>query len=182
MNNWKSDPEHSRLGFKIEHMMISEVNGIFKNFEITIDASDENFNDAVIELIAEIASIDTQVEARDKHLKNEDFFDVENYPVLRFKSNSLIKIDHNKFSVSGILEMHDVSKEVKVLMIYNGTIDNPVTGKRTSGFQITGKISRNDFGIAVKFPEKLIGDEVSITLDAELQLQQNDRENIQTES
>jgi len=169
--NWKSDPEHSRLGFRIEHMLISEVNGIFKDFEIGVKAAKPDFSDAVIELRAEIGSIDTEVEARDKHLKDKDFFDVENHPTIQFKSKSISRIDENKYSVTGMLMMHNVTKQVTVEMVHNGTITNTVTKKRTAGFQVTGTISRSDFEIGSKFPGELIGDKVFIIVDAELQLQ-----------
>ena len=168
--NWKSDPEHSRLGFKIEHMMISEVSGIFKDFEIEVKAAKSDFSDAVIELQAKISSIDTEVEARDKHLKSQDFFDVENYPAIRFKSKSIARTGKNKYSVTGMLTMRNVSKELTMNMVHNGTINNIVTKKKTAGFQVTGIISRSAFGIGSKFPEKLIGDKVFIIVDAELQL------------
>jgi polyisoprenoid-binding protein YceI len=169
--NWKSDPEHSRLGFKIEHMLISEVNGIFKNFEIGIKAAKPDFRDAIIELRAEIGSVDTEVEARDKHLKGSDFFDVENYPTIQFKSKSLARISENKYSVTGMLTMHNITKQVTMTMVHNGTINNPVTEKRTAGFQITGTIRRSDFEIGSKFPGTLLGDDVFIIVDTELQLQ-----------
>ncbi|MDM8172850.1 YceI family protein [Olivibacter sp. 47] len=168
---WKSDPEHSRLGFRIEHMQISEVNGIFKDFEIEVKAAKPDFSDAVIALRAEISSIDTEVEARDKHLKDKDFFDAESYSTIQFKSKSISRIDENRYSVTGMLTMHDVTKQVTMEMVHNGTINNTVTKKRTAGFQVTGTISRSDFEIGSKFPEKLIGDSVFIVADAELQLQ-----------
>lgn len=169
--NWKSDPEHSRLGFRIEHMLISEVNGIFKNFEIDIKAAKPDFSDATIELRAETASIDTEVEARDKHLKDKDFFDAENYPTIQFKSKSLTRIIDNKYSVTGVLTMHNISKQVTVVLVHNGNLNNPITKKRTAGFQITGTIHRSDFKIGSKFPASLVGNDVFIIVDTELQLQ-----------
>lgn len=168
---WKSDPEHSRLGFKIKHMLISEVNGIFKDFEIKVSARKLDFSDAVVDLRAKIGSIDTEVEARDNHLKGKDFFDVENYPTIQFKSKSISKRVKNVYSVTGMLTMHNITRNVTLTMVYNGTINNAVTKKRTAGFQVTGAISRSDFQIGNKFPDKLIGDKVSIIVDTELQLQ-----------
>lgn len=168
---WKSDPEHSRLGFNIKHMLISEVSGVFKDFEIEVKAAKPDFSDAVIALSAKIGSIDTEVEARDKHLLSEDFFDAAKYPGLQFKSTSLSRIDKNTYSVTGKLTMHNVTKELKMKLIHNGTINNEVTKKRTAGFKVTGTVNRSDFGIGSKFPGKLVGDNVFITVDAELQLQ-----------
>ncbi|MEH6304270.1 YceI family protein [Olivibacter sp. CPCC 100613] len=169
--NWKSDPEHSRLGFRIAHMLISEVSGIFKDFEIDVKAAKPDFSDAVIALRAQTRSIDTEVAARDKHLKDKDFFDAENYPTIQFKSKSIARIDENKYALTGMLTMHNITKQVTVEMVYNGTINHAVTKKRTAGFKVTGTLSRSDFEIGSKFPEKLLGDKVFITVDTELQLQ-----------
>mgnify|MGYP006167773129 FL=1 len=152
-------------------MLISEVNGIFKDFEIGVKAAKPDFSDAVIELTAKIGSIDTEVEARDKHLKSQDFFDTENYPAIQFKSKSISRIGKNSYFVTGMLTMHGVTKQVKMRMVHNGTINNTLSKKRTAGFQVNGMISRFDFGIGNKFPGKLVGDKVSIIVDAELQLQ-----------
>lgn len=169
--NWKSDHEHSRLGFRIEHMMISEVSGIFKDFEIQMNAAKSDFSDAAVALKAQVISIDTGVEARDQHLRDEDFFDVTRYPELQFQSKSISRISKRRYAVTGNLTMHGITKQITVEMTYNGTTDNPVTKKRTAGFQITAKLRRSDFSIGSKFPETLLGNEVSIVADTELQLQ-----------
>lgn len=169
--NWKSDPDHSRLGFTATHMLISEVKGIFKDFEIEVSSNDPNFSDAEIELTAAINSIDTEVEARDKHLKSKDFFDAENYPTMNFKSTSIKKINKSKYNITGDLTLHNIKKQVTVVMQYNGTTDNPVTNKKTAGFQITGTIKRSDFNIGSTVPNNLISDVVTIVADTELQFQ-----------
>lgn len=170
--NWKSDPQHSRLGFKITHMNISEVNGIFKEFEIIVNAKKTDFSDAVIQLTADIGSIDTEVGARDNHLKSQDFFDEENYPSMKFKSTSIREIGKHKYEVTGDLTLRNITKQVRVVMTYNGTIVNPVTHKKTAGFHFTGEIKRYDFNIGSTIPDKLVGNEVAIIIDTELQFNQ----------
>lgn len=99
---WKSDSDHSRLSFTTTHMLISDVSGIFKSFEATVQASKEDFSDAVFELIVDVKSINTEVEKRDHHLRDTDFFDAEKYPTLSFKSTKLKKTGKNTFEMSGI--------------------------------------------------------------------------------
>lgn len=169
--NWKSDPQHSRLGFKTTHMRISEIHGIFKDFEIKIIAGNTDFSDADIELTAEVGSIDTEVGARDNHLKSPDFFDVEKYPEMRFNSTSVKEIGKYKYAVTGDLTLRNITKQVTVVMIYNGTLVNPNTHKRTAGFQVTGKIKRSDFNVGTAIPNDIVGDEVFIIADTELQFQ-----------
>lgn len=167
--NWKSDSQHSRLGFTIEHMMISDVSGIFKTFELNMTAQKPDFSDAVVELVVDINSIDTEVDARDTHLRSPDFFDVANYPKMIFKSTSISKVGKDKYRLNGNLTMHNVTKVVTVMMSYRGTILNSNTKKNTAGFKITGKINRTDFNIAAAAPTSILGNEVQIIADAELQ-------------
>tara|TARA_R110000868_G_C10961254_1_gene768512 strand:- start:1284 stop:1853 length:570 start_codon:yes stop_codon:yes gene_type:complete len=169
--NWKNDPDHSRLEFSTTHMLISEVKGIFKNFEVKMNAKKPDFSDAVIELTAFINSIDTEVEARDKHLKSLDFFDEENYPVMVFKSNSFKETGKNKYKVTGNLMLHNITKQITVVMIYNGTIVNHNTNKTTAGFQILGEINRLDFNVGAKAPGSVISEDVAIVANLEMQLQ-----------
>lgn len=169
--NWKSDRQHSRLGFRTTHMTISEINGIFKSFEIQINAKNKDFSDAVIELVADIGSIDTEVEQRDNHLKSADFFDVENYPELCFTSTSITEVSKNKYSVTGNLTIRDNTKTVTVLLTYNGSIENEYTQKITAGFKLIGTIKRTDFFIGSSIPYTIISDEVNIVADMELLMQ-----------
>ena len=83
---WKLDPLHAKLAFSITHLGISDVAGLFKTFDVTITTTKAYFSDAVFELSADIATIDTEVEMRDKHLRSADFFEVEKYPAMTFKS------------------------------------------------------------------------------------------------
>ena len=116
---------------------------------------------------ADVASIDTRVEARDKHLKSADFFDAAKYPEMTFRSTSLKNVGKDKYSLTGNLTMHGVTKEVTMDLLYRGTIDNPGSKAKTAGFQLTGTINRSDFNIGAGFPPPMISNEVRIKADGE---------------
>ena len=164
---WKNDDPHSQLGFTVKHLGIADVSGVFNDFDVTVTSSTSDFSDAVIELTANIASIDTRVDARNKHLKSADFFDVEKYPTLTFKSTSLEKAGENKYKLKGNLTLHGVTKPVTMDLAYNGTVENPMSKKPTAGFQVTGTILRSDFNLGSGFPEPMISNEVQIKADGE---------------
>lgn len=168
---WKSDSDHSRLSFITTHMLISDVSGIFKSFEATVQASKEDFSDAVFELVVDVKSINTENEKRDNHLRSADFFEVEKYPTLNFKSTKLEKTGGNMFKMSGNLTMHGITHPVIMDLQYRGTIVNPNTKKTTAGFQVMGKVKRSDFNIGPKFNNNIISDEVMIKADGEFQKQ-----------
>lgn len=166
--SWKSDPPHSRLGFSVVHMGISDITGSFNKFEATIDAAKPDFSDAKVELTAEVGSINTSVEMRDNHLKSADFFDAEKYPTMSFKSTGITKLGKgNRYRLTGYLTLHGVEKPVTLTMTYRGTTTNPQSKKKVAGFQVVGVIRRSDFGIGNKFPSVMISDNVMIKADGE---------------
>ncbi len=167
LTNWKNDKGHSQLGFAITHLGISDVTGTFNDFDVTVTSSKPDFSDAVFELTANVASIDTRIEARDNHLKNADFFDAEKYPKITFKSTSIKKNGKNKYKLAGDLTMHGVTKTVTLDLLYRGTVENPMTKKPAVGFQLTGTIKRSDFGLGNGFPAPMLSDEVRIKADGE---------------
>jgi len=170
-STWKSDLNHSKLNFSTIHLGISEVEGLFKKFDATIVSNKEDFSDAVFTLTVDMTSVDTEIEMRDTHLKSADFFDVETYPVMTFKSNSIQEIEKGKYLLSGELTLHGISKPVTMSLWYRGTIENPNDKSLTSGFQLTGSIKRSDFNIGPKFPEAMLSDEVMIKADGEFKKQ-----------
>ena len=164
---WSNDDPHSQLGFTVTHLGVSDISGTFNDFDVTIQSTKPDFSDAQFELSAKAASIDTRVEARNNHLKSADFFDVEKYPTLNFKSTSIKKAGKNKFKLSGDLTMHGVTKPVTMDLVYRGSVENPMSKKQTAGFQLTGTIKRSQFGIGDKFPAPMISDDVRIKADGE---------------
>ena len=165
--NWNVDKAHSKLSFTVTHLGISDVSGLFKNFDVKISSSKDDFSDAVFDLSADVASINTEVDMRDNHLKSADFFDVATYPKLTFKSTSIKPAGKNRYQLTGDLSLHGVTKPVTMNVLYRGTVENPMSKKPTSGFQVTGTIRRSDFGIGEKFPAPMISDDVQIKADGE---------------
>jgi len=165
---WVSDPAHSRLGFSISHLTISNITGNFKQFEVTVVSSKADHSDATVEVTAQVASINTDVEARDNHLKSVDFFDVQQFPTLKFKSTSLTKIKGNSYKLTGNLTLHGITRPVNLDVVLNGTVTNPMNKKETTGFSIKGILKRSEFNIGGKFPEAMVGDEVTLIASAEL--------------
>ena len=143
---WVLDPTHSELGFKIKHLMITSVSGLFKNFEADVEMDEADFSLAQINLTAGMASISTNNEQRDAHLRTSDFFEVEKYPELKFRSTKVQKIDSDTFALYGELTLKGVTKPVKLDVEYNGVTKDPWGGER-AGFVVTGKISRSDWGV-----------------------------------
>lgn len=165
---WKVDKAHSKLGFSITHLLISEVEGQFNSFDATITSTGEDFADATIELTADISSIDTNNESRDKHLRSADFFDVEKFATLSFKSSAFKKTADKTYKITGDLTMHGVTKPVTVDLTLIGTA-NGRDGKKIAGFKATTTLNRIDFGVGKSGPSA--GDEVTITAKGEFKAQ-----------
>lgn len=161
---WTVDKAHSKLGFSITHMMISEVDGAFKAFDAKIVSTKEDFSDATIELSADISSIDTDNEGRDNHLKSADFFDAAKHPTLTFKSTEFKKVADKKYKLVGNLTMHGITKLVELEATLGGTAQGR-DNKTVAGFKVTGTIKRSDFSVGSSGPG--LGDEVMLTAKAE---------------
>lgn len=165
--NWSLDKAHAKLGFGITHMLVSDVEGTFRSFDAKIVSSKEDFSDAVIELSADVNTIDTDNEQRDEHLRKPDFFDVAKYPTLTFKSKSIKKVADKKYKVAGDLTLHGVTKPVELEVTLRGTTVHPYNKKTVAGFKASGVIKRSDFAIAATTPAAMLSDEVAITANAE---------------
>lgn len=165
---WKVDKAHSKLGFSITHLMISEVEGQFNSFDATITSKGEDFADATVELTADISTIDTNNEGRDKHLRSADFFDVEKFSTLTFKSTSVKKVDDKNYKVTGDLTMHGVTKTITLDLTLIGTAAGR-DGKKIAGFKATGTLNRIEYGVGKSGPGA--GDEVTIVAKGEFKAQ-----------
>lgn len=168
---WSLDPTHSTLGFKIKHLMITNVSGSFKNFNAEVETKGTDFSTAVIKLKAEVGSIDTNNSQRDGHLRSSDFFEAEKFPEMIFESTKVEKIDEENYHVFGNLTMKAVTKPVRLNVEYSGVTKDPWGGER-AGFVITGKINRTDWGInfnTVLDTGNLMLDE-EVKLNSEIQL------------
>jgi polyisoprenoid-binding protein YceI len=170
MSQWKIDPAHSEINFKVKHLVVSTVRGNFSNYEATIDAEKDDFSDAKIKFEADVKSIDTNNEQRNTHLKSADFFDADNYPKMTFVSKSVKKISDFEYKVKGDLTIRNVTKEVTLDVIYNGTVDG-FGGVKVAGFEITGKLNRMDYGLKwnalTETGGVVVANEVKIEIQAE---------------
>ncbi|HEX4850874.1 MAG TPA: YceI family protein [Puia sp.] len=164
---WKNDKMHSKLTFTVTHLMVSDVDGLFKNFDVTITSTKPDFSDAVFELSADVSSINTEVDMRDNDLKGPNFFDAATYPKITFKSTAITPDGPNKFKLTGNLTMHGVTKPVTMDLVYRGTIDHPMNKKKDAGFKLTGTLKRLDFNVGSKAPTAVVSDEVAIKADGE---------------
>lgn len=165
---WSIDKAHSKISFNVTHMAVSEVEGNFRDFDASVVAKTADFSGAEISFTAKVASIDTDNERRDNHLKSPDFFDAAKHPDVSFKGNLLKK--GNKYTLKGDLTMKGVTKPVEFDVTYGGTVD---TGRgQKAGFKILGKINRQDYGLSWnnKTPagELVVSDEVDIIGKIEL--------------
>lgn len=165
--NWSNDPAHSQLHFTVTHLGFNDISGTFDDVTVNVNTSKSDLSDASIELTAKTSSINTRVEGRDNHLKSPDFFDVEKFPTLTFKSTELEKVSEGKYTLNGNLTMHGVTKSVALDFIYNGETVNPMSSKKTIAFQVTGTLKRSDFAVGEKFSEAIISDEVRIEFNGE---------------
>lgn len=170
-STWVLDPTHSEVGFKVKHMMFTNVSGKFNTYNVEISNEDDDFSSAEISFSAEINSIDTNNTDRDNHLKSGDFFDGEKFPNMTFKSTSIEKMSDSDYVIHGDLTIKDVTKSVALNTEYSGLMTDP-WGNTKAGLSIDTKINRKDFGLtwnaALETGGVLVGEEVKIF--AEIQI------------
>jgi len=166
MATWNLDTAHSEVGFKVKHLMINNVKGQLNTFQIDVQQAGDDLKSASITFTADLSSIDTNNEQRDQHLKSGDFFDVEKFPSIQFKSTK-----YDSKELVGDLTIRDVTKSVTLAVEFGGIAKDP-WGNTKAGFTVTGKINRKDWGLgwnaALETGGVLVGEDVSIT--AEIQL------------
>ena len=162
---WKVDPQHSRIGFTISHLDISDITGAFRQYEVTIKSEKDDFSDAVFELSIDGASIDTAVQKRDDHLRSPYFFEASKHGKITFRSTSIRPAGKDRYTLSGDLTIHGQTKPITAELWYRGTTKNQQN--TTAGFQLTATLNRQDFGVGTKFQPPMIGNEVHIKADGE---------------
>ncbi len=163
---WSLDKAHAKLGFTVTHLAVSEVEGWFKKFDATVTSSKDDFSDAVVEMSADVNSINTENDQRDTHLKSPDFFDAAKFGTLTFKSKSFKKVKDNLYKITGDLTMHGVTKSVELDAIARTGV-HPMTKKNIAGFKISGTLKRSDFAIGASMPTAMLSDEIIIIANAE---------------
>ena len=169
---WEADPAHTHIGFSVRHLMISNVKGDFGKFKVKVDGDPKDPAKAVIDVTIEVASINTGIADRDKHLKSPDFFDVAKLPTITYKSRKIVKAGKNGLKVTGDLTLHGVTREV-VLEAKDvvGPVKDP-WGNQRLGLTASTKIDRRQFGLtwnkALETGGVVVGTDVTIQLEVEL--------------
>jgi polyisoprenoid-binding protein YceI len=164
--DWNMDKAHSQVNFVIGHMGINEITGSFGSVTAKFTATKDDFTDAVIELTADVNSINTGNEQRNNHLKADAFFDAAKFGTFTFKSTSFKKVGDKNYQLTGDLTLHGITKSVTLNATFNGTATN-MQKKTVAGFKVTGIIKRSDFNIGMGMPAGMLTDEVSLVANTE---------------
>ena len=169
--NWKLDAAHSELGFKIKHLMISNVSGKFNSFDVDATSDSDDFANAAITATIDVASIFTNNEQRDGHLRTGDFFEADKYPSIIFKSVSVTPKGSDELELTGDLTIKDITRSITINVEFAGVTKDPY-GQVKAGFSFSGKINRKDFGVnfnaALETGGVMLGEEVKY--EGEIQL------------
>jgi len=144
---WVLDPTHSEIGFKIKHLMITNVSGNFNKFEVKAETKGDDFSNAKIGVDIEVDSINTNNSQRDAHLRTADFFEADKHPLISFRSTNIQKLDEETYTLSGNLTIKETTKPVKLALEFGGVTKDPY-GNYKAGFSVSGKINRHDFGVS----------------------------------
>jgi polyisoprenoid-binding protein YceI len=171
---WTIDPTHSLAEFAVKHLVITTIKGRFRDLAGTIEIDEGHPEYSSVEARIAVASIDTDLEDRDTHLRSDDFFNAEAYPYISFRSTRIERADDVRFTVTGDLTIRDVTKELELAVEYDGQVDDPWGGHRAA-FTASTQISRSDFNVRfnplMEAGGAVVGDSVKITLYIEAILQ-----------
>lgn len=181
---WVIDPAHSEIAFKVKHLMITNVKGVFNEFEASIYTTDDDFMTAEVDFWMNPASVNTGSADRDAHLKGADFFDVENHKEITFTANTYEKVDNDgSYELYGDLTIKGITKRIKLDVEFGGVMRDP-WGNEKAGFSINGKINRKDWQLnwnaTLEAGGFLVSDEVKIS--CEVQLLKSNEEALATEA
>jgi len=172
---WVIDSSHSEISFKIKHLMITNVTGVFRQYDASIYTTADDFRTAEVDLVIDASSIDTGNSDRDNHVRSEDFFDVSNHPQIRFLSSGIEEVDKDgSYDLWGDITIRGISKKVKLNVEFGGVIKDP-WGNEKAGFAIHGTINRKDFGLHWNAPLETGGFLVSdiVYVNCEIQLRRS---------
>lgn len=168
---WALDPTHSEITFKVKHLMITNVKGEFRKFDIAVESNGSDFSNANVSVNIDASSIDTNNRDRDTHLRSQDFFDVENHNEITFKSTELNKLDEDNYQLKGILSIKGTNKEVVLDVDFGGFMKDPY-GNHKAGFSLSGKINRKDWGLnwnaALETGGLMVSEEVRLYAEVQL--------------
>jgi polyisoprenoid-binding protein YceI len=164
---WSVDPSHSRVEFQVKHLGIASVRGHFASFEGTLEVGDD-LSSARAYGTVDVASVDTNEEKRDAHLRSADFFDAEQHSQIRFVSTEIVPVDDETFEISGDVTLHGVTRPITLKAEVTGTEQDPWGNERV-GLEVTGQLDRGEFGMtfnqALGSGNVLVSDRVKLRLD-----------------
>jgi polyisoprenoid-binding protein YceI len=171
---WNVDAVHSDVSFSVRHMMVSKIRGWFTKYEVTIVTAPDPLDSSVAATI-DLGSISTGNEQRDDHIRSADFFEIEKYPTMTYRSTGLSQRGED-WVLDGELSLHGVTRPVPLSLELNGFTADPYGGQR-AGFSATAEINRRDFGVDISIPMDgggvVVGDKISISLEIEAVLAQS---------
>ena len=169
---WNIDPDHSNVGFKVRHLMVSNVRGSFEKLNGSVDINDKDITKSKVSVTIDTASINSNVQKRDEHLRSADFFDVAKFPTMTFVSKKVAKAGKDKLKVTGDLTLHGITKEVVLDVDGPSKESKDPWGNMRSGAVASTKINRKDFGLvwnaALETGGVAVGEEVTISLEIEI--------------
>ena len=167
---WQVDTAHTQVSFAIRHLGISLIHGNFEIAEADLDLSEDDPESAQLRVLINAASLDTRDATRDGHLKSADFLNVEQFPHIEFVSTRVSRTDGNTFRLAGNLRIKDLTRPLELEGEYAGPVDDPVSGKRKVGFNLSAEIHQRDWGIDWNVPMPggfMLADRVILTIDAQ---------------
>jgi len=171
-STWNIDPDHSNVGFKVRHLMVSNVKGSFDKHTGTVEINDKDITKSKVEVSIDTTSINTNVQKRDEHLRSADFFDVAKFPTMTFVSKKVAKAGKDKLKVTGDLTLHGITKQVVLDVEGPSKESKDPWGNIRKGATASTKINRKDFGLvwnaALETGGVAVGDEITITLEIEM--------------
>jgi polyisoprenoid-binding protein YceI len=167
---WTIDKAHTNVRFSVSHLMVSDVDGSFKSFDGSMTSAKPDFSDATINFSADVSSVSTDNEQRDKHLQSDDFFNAAKFPQIKFASKSFQSLGNNKYALTGDLTIRDVTKTVSFDVTYGGTVT--AMGGTYAGFKAKTTINRFDYNLkwsaATEAGGLVVGKDVDITLNIDM--------------
>ncbi|KHF39986.1 YceI family protein [Halalkalibacter okhensis] len=171
MTSFKLDKVHSGVGFQVKHMMVSKAKGEFKDFDVEIEGDLNHLEGLRVNVKIDTSSIDTNNEDRDAHLRSPDFFDADSFPAIKIQSESIKKLSDEEYEMTANVTIKDVTKKEKFFIEYNGTSKNPMDGSTVTGFDVEGKINREQYGLtwnaALETGGVLVGKDVKLLANFE---------------
>ena len=169
---WNIDPDHSNVGFKVRHLMVSNVKGNFEKHSGVLDLNEKDITRSKVSVTIDTASVNTSVAKRDEHLRSADFFDVAKYPTMTFTSRKVAKAGNGKLKVTGDLTLHGITRQVVLNVEGPAKESKDPWGNLRTGVNASAKINRKDFGLvynaALETGGVAVGEEVDISLEIEM--------------